>query len=198
MIHLDESIFFWINGLAGKVSPIDTLMILLAGDIFIPILLIFSLIAIWFIGHDQIRREKNQRAVLCVLLSEGIANLVIYIINHSENAYSRLRPYETYPSQVNLLMHPSADPTFPSNMAAVCFVVAFGIWTANRKLGLFLIIPCILIGFARIYVGIHYPIDIIGGIALAVVSTGAAYLLLKHLDFLPSWFIKKMRSLYLA
>lgn len=189
----DKAVFFWIYNMSGHVPFIDGFMKLVTNDIFMPMTTFLMLIAVWFAGREAKARAMNQHAVFCALLSMGISNVVVKVCNI---LYNRPRPYDVF--HIQPLFHPSDDPSFPSNMAAVFFAVAMGMWIYNRKLGWWLLIPAVLVSFSRIYVGIHYPLDIIGAFFTAMVSTGIAFLVLKIAEPLPTKVINLMRKIYLA
>lgn len=66
-----------------------------------------------------------------------------------------------------------ADNGFPSDHALLSFSFSALIFLFNKKIGLVLIILGILVGFSRVFVGIHSPIDILGSF---IISFSAAYL----------------------
>jgi len=133
---------------------------------------------------------------MCSLASMGIANLLIFILNAI--LHDRLRPFEAFPDKVHLIYYPPTDPSFPSNAAAASFALAAGIWVYNRKLGYILSIPAIIISFGRVYMGIHYPLDIVGGFALAIVATGIVAAVMKLGRPIFDRLLKLMRKVYLA
>ena len=196
MIHADQTVFFWINGLAGHVSWIDNVIRTLSCDLFLPVVMIIALIAIWFSGRNMADRTRNQLGVMCSLASMGIANLLVFIFNAI--LPDRLRPFEAFPDKVHLIFYPPTDPSFPSNAAAASFALAAGIWAYNRKLGYILSIPAIIIAFGRIYMGVHYPLDIVGGFAIAILATGIVVVAMKLCRSITDWLLKQMRRVYLA
>ena len=126
------------------------------------------LLALWFIGRSTKLRERYQLAVVQAAASMGIATGFVKIINLF---YYRPRPFEDMPElvvQVERLFYQPQDSSFPSNPAAVVFAIAPAVWLAHRKMGWFLYFLAALMCFARVYVGVHYPLDIIGGAAVAV------------------------------
>jgi len=196
LIHIDEKVFFWINGLAGRVAWIDDVIRILSCDVFITVMFIIALLAIWFAGRDREARERNQRGVLCALASMGIANLLVFILNPM--LPDRMRPCDKFPTQVHLLFYHPTDPSFPSNAAAAAFAVAMGMWIYNRKLGYILLIPALIISFGRVYMGVHYPLDIIGGFAVAIVSTGIIALAFRIGRPVINLILKLARKMYLG
>ncbi|WP_076997883.1 phosphatase PAP2 family protein [Variovorax sp. KK3] len=67
----------------------------------------------------------------------------------------------------------------PSAHATVMFTVGlvYCLRAATRKLGLAILAIAVLTGWARIYVGVHFPFDILAGLGLAIAMTGLFWLL---------------------
>ena len=63
-----------------------------------------------------------------------------------------------------------SGPSFPSGHMAWFFALALVVWFVNRKWGVWYFALTIVMGVARIYVGVHWPIDIVGGAAVGLVS----------------------------
>ncbi len=66
----------------------------------------------------------------------------------------------------------SHDPTasFPSSHTAFFFALSTAIFFYNKKLGSALLIGSLLIGLARVISGVHWPLDIIAGAAIGILS----------------------------
>jgi undecaprenyl-diphosphatase len=196
MSGADHTVFFWINGLADRVPIIDSFMRLMASDYLIPLLMALILFGLWFIGTDAERRERNQKAVMITFTAVAFASMIVKIINIF---YDRLRPFELYPTgEVRLIFYTPTDPSFPSNMAAVAFAFAAGTWLVNRKLGYIFLIPAVLASFARVYVGVHYPLDVTVGAVVGIIATFGAVVVNRLVEPLPTLIIKGARRLYVA
>jgi membrane-associated phospholipid phosphatase len=66
-----------------------------------------------------------------------------------------------------------SDYSFPSNHTTIAAALAAGIWLAGRRLGLIAAVLALLEGFSRIYLGQHYPHDVLAALALAaLIITG--------------------------
>ena len=168
MQAVDEQVLLWISGLAGRFSLLDSAIRVVVNDYFIMVSMSLSLFALWFIGRTIKQRERYQLTVLQSAASMGIAAGFVNIINLF---YDRPRPFEAMPDllhQVDRLFYQPQDSSFPSNPAAVVFAIATTVWFGHRKIGWFFYSLAFLMCFARVYVGVHYPLDIIGGAALAV------------------------------
>ena len=194
MFWLDERLFFLINGLATRSPTLDSFMQIVVGDHHIPMALAMTVFAMWFIGKDAEGRERNQRAVLLALLGVGLACAVVEIVNVF---YFVPRPYELYPD-VNLLFYRPTDSSFPSNPAAVSFAFTAGIFLKNRRASILPLILASIWCFARVYCGVHYPSDILGGMAIGILSVLLGAMILRLTAGLPTLILSVARRLYLA
>lgn len=105
--------------------------------------------------------------------------IISYIISRIAGAlYYDPRPFVAG-HFVPLIAH-VADNGFPSDHVLLTGALAMIVWFYNKKLGVVLWAIALLIGWARVYVGIHHVTDIIGSIVI-VLAVGSAYALLeKH------------------
>lgn len=206
----DKVLFEWINGLAGHVPFIDRLFMGLADDYFIIIAMCLVLVGMWFGTRKSEERDRNQIAVLKAMASLGIASgfvawaNVLFVGDDKfpgtliHEIFNRPRPFASTGLTVHLLFYKPTDPSFPSNLAAVVFGLALAVWLMNKRAGTWLLIMAFVACFARVYVGIHYPSDILGGAAFAVAGVALTYFLfwaLAPLVRLIKWMLK---ALYLA
>ena len=97
----------------------------------------------------------------------GFANCFIILTNQLL-AMIKFRDRPFYHLNINKLIEPLSEKSFPSDHAAVAFAIAVAIYFYNKKLGSILIFCAFLISLARIYGGVHYPLDVIAG---AIVGT---------------------------
>ena len=137
-----------------------------ASDYLAPAILAFALIALWFGERDAEVRLRQQVGVFVALSSMGLSGLAVFILNMF---YFRPRPFVDL--DVNLMFYQPTDSSFPANSAAAAFGMAFGVWGVNRRVGWFAIGVAGLYGLARVYVGVHYPLDIVAGAAIGAVVT---------------------------
>ena len=149
----------------------------IVSDYLMPIALALSLIFMWFVDRDQGRSEsQRQIGVFVALTSMALSNSVVFMLNFF---YFRPRPFVN--DDVAMLFYKPTDSSFPSNAVAAVFGLAFGIWGVNRRLGWVAILAASLYGLARVYAGVHYPLDILAGAAIAAVVT---YLVFRLRDLL--------------
>jgi undecaprenyl-diphosphatase len=158
---MDIPLFNLIHGLANKRWLFDWLGIFFAE--YLGYFLIFAAALL-------LLKEKNWKqriyffslAVLPVILSRGIITEVIRFF------YERPRPFLFFDIQP-LIDHASTG-SFPSGHAAAFSALALAIFYLNRQWGRRFLALVLLMGLARIFVGVHWPSDILAGAAIGLLS----------------------------
>jgi membrane-associated phospholipid phosphatase len=75
-----------------------------------------------------------------------------------------------------LLVDKTTDFSFPSDHAVMAGAVAMGLFLVSRRLGLVALVAALLMAFTRVYVGAHYPADVVAGLALGAVVVALGWL----------------------
>ncbi len=166
---MDYSLYKTINGLSGG-SFADGLFKLLATNL--PAILVILIALTFLIPWRQRRQERRCGAVLATA-SAALALLIAQPIAHT---VERLRPYLAHPAHAHLLIARSHDPSFPSDHAVGGFALALGVWLYDRTLGAVLLVLAAILAFARVYVGTHYPGDVVAGALLGMIVAAALFL----------------------
>ena len=95
---------------------------------------------------------------------------------------ARVRPYDLF-AEIQILAHAEHDFSFPSGHSANSFAVAWVLFRMSpRKYGVPAVILAALIAFSRLYVGVHYPTDVLAGIAIAIALAELTLRLLPRLE----------------
>jgi len=106
--------------------------------------------------------------ILCLLIGNlGLKPLI-----------ARIRPFDVNPDIV-LLIPPPKDYSFPSGHTMSSFASATVIFWYNKRFGICALILGSAIAFSRLYLYVHYPTDILGGIIIGIVIGIAAVLLVR-------------------
>ena len=196
MANADETLFLWINGLAGRFAPVDEVVQLLVSDYLVPVGLTLVLVGLWFTGDGRLARQRQQIGVYVAVASMALSSLVVMIVN---SMYARPRPFDGIDDQqVTLLFYEPTDPSFPSNPVAAMFGMAAGIWGVNRPVGAVMLGMAGLFALSRVYSGVHYPSDVAAGALIGCAVTFLVFQVMKLLGPLPEWTLKAARVLCLA
>lgn len=123
-------------------------------------------------------RGHTREIGAAALLSMGICFLCANIC--LKNIIARTRPYEALEGLTALIPYP-ADYSFPSGHTTASFACALVLFRMlPRKYGIPALILATLIAFSRLYVGVHYPTDVLGGIAVAFAGSSLALFLIRN------------------
>lgn len=141
-------------------------------DVLFPFLRDFTFI-FWFvfIVYLLIRKEKK----LALLMTAGIiaGAVLTFPIKYF---FERARPYEQLES-ARLITPMEFDPSFPSGHTEMSFLAATIASRFHPEYGKYLYAFSIIVALSRIYVGVHFPIDTIGGVIIGIL-TGKLMLML--------------------
>ncbi len=100
-----------------------------------------------------------------------------------KNIVARVRPYEVIEGLTRLIGEQS-DKSFPSGHTAASFAFVSVLWfvKAPKKLSITCTVIAMLISLSRLYVGVHYPSDIIGGVLIGIICGFAAVNLINYIE----------------
>jgi undecaprenyl-diphosphatase len=169
MTSFDETVFGWLNDLAGRSEIFDGFVRFLIGDYLIPFVATLAIAWLWFAGRDERETEGFQHAVLHGLLALGICQLAVALTNI---AVGRPRPFEQLPD-VTVLFYEPINSSFPAHPVATVVALGLVLWLVRRRLGVMVLILGLLLGVGRIIAGLWFPTDVLGGILIGVLSAAA-------------------------
>ncbi len=176
--NIDLNLFQFINGSLSN-PFFNWLMPIITNQDFwvIPI-------ALLWLGLIIFGKTKGRIAAVILLVAVGLTDIIAAQL--IKPFFMRLRPSHALVDGINLLVSKGGKYGFVSNHSAnmFCAAVILGYFYKNWKLPVFTLAA--LIGFSRIYVGVHYPYDVIFG---GVLGYAIGWLLLSL------WIILKMREL---
>ncbi len=169
MNNLNQSLFQLIYGLSNHNFFLDGFFIFCAE--YLPYLLMILFLFLVF-NEDGTRRRWYLflEAIMAIILSRGLITEIIRFF------YYNPRPFEAL-GFTSLI--PESGASFPSGHAAWFFALAMVIFFRNKKWGSFFFVCALIMGFARIYAGVHWPLDVLGGIVVGICSAVFVHWLLK-------------------
>jgi undecaprenyl-diphosphatase len=160
---MNYHLFQVINGWAGRNDGIDDVMEFTATTV---IYLIFAAAALIGLQALYLRRIRP-------LMATGAALALAFAIATVTSRFSsEVRPFQTH-RVVQLIPH-EAGASLPSDHAVAAFTIAAAIAVfLHRRWAVLLAGAALAIGFARIWVGVHYPGDIAAALVIALTATAA-------------------------
>lgn len=163
---LNQSLFLFINGFAYRYSILDVVGVWVAG--IIPFILL-GILAVIYIKHGH--RYRERRMVLLSLMSGSFVYFVVKTL--IVLVYPYPRPYVFFSNIHPLIAQSVAEgyQSFPSAHTMFFFAISTMVFIYNKRLGLFFLIISSLMGIARIFIGVHWPLDIVVGMLLGVVAS---------------------------
>ena len=174
IIGFDQKIFLAINSMVGTSSVIDSSARIIASDYLVPVFLSLLLIFLWYKEISPRKKIKTRLAVLNSIFTLLGACLMVFVLNQ---ILFRERPFNQM--ETNLIFYAPTDSSFPSNSVAAVVGLTVPVFNAYKKIGCLMMSSSLCLAFGRIYVGIHFPGDVLGGILAALVAFLFSTLLIK-------------------
>lgn len=150
-------------------------------------IMIALLVIVWFLGDPS-----KQRIVFYACVASIVA-LVLAKWGISP-AVGHPRPFVEGP--VYQLVAHVPDPSFPSKHASFVFALAAASFFIGRRFGLWMLLLAVLTGVSRVYVGVHYPGDILGGFLLGSLLSVILITTRNYTKSIPNFFINIHRRVF--
>lgn len=117
-------------------------------------------------------RKAGLASALALIIGTLITNVAI------KNVVARIRPYEVI-QELELMIEKQKDFSFPSGHTCASFASAFAIYKCKevfpKKWRIAAMVLATLIALSRLYVGVHYPTDVLGGLIVGLFSGWAGW-----------------------
>jgi len=162
---MNTDIFLKINSWAGQNMWLDRLMIFSANNL--GYILVGLVIVVCFLSRSKYREILILSIGSAVMARFGIVTLIRF-------SYYHPRPFLVLQNVHQLLSH-DTESSFPSGHAAFYFALATTLYFYNKKIGVIALILSGLMGFARVFTGLHWPLDIVTGVVVGVVTALLLY-----------------------
>ena len=164
---MELEILHTIQGIRSELLDDIMLAITTLGDVGILwIVTAILLLAVPAIGKEDATHLKMRRMMGICMLVAMVLNLICGNLI-LKNLVQRPRPSWVDTSVVPLIT--PKDYSFPSGHTSASFAAACSIFLYHKKLGIAAFTVAGLIAFSRMYLFVHYPTDILGGMLLGIV-----------------------------
>ena len=122
------------------------------------------------------KQQRHGLSAACALILDLVScNLIL------KPLIGRVRPF-AYNQAVELLVVPPLDASFPSGHTAASFAVVFALKASGSSLWKPALVWAVLMAFSRLYLYVHWPTDVLGGIALGALVGWLGAKLVEKLD----------------
>jgi undecaprenyl-diphosphatase len=163
MANLDYTLEHDLNRYAGQHHAVDVIAKHVAESQVEVAIVVVAVLAVGLL----VRRNRLVVGAIAALAGAALGLLGNVIVSA---LWYRPRPFIAHPRTVHLLVHHPADASFPSDHAAALAGITVGLLAFAWQLGVVALVWSLLVGAARVYVGEHYPGDILGGYALGILA----------------------------
>ncbi|MER5529639.1 phosphatase PAP2 family protein [Streptomyces sp. NPDC002677] len=130
------------------------------------LLVAMVLLVVWCWWSVRRRGDEDAAATTAALVWTPLAAAIAVLVNIPIRGFvERPRPFLTHQG-LDVLVSGKTDYSFVSDHATITMALGVGLFIANRRFGLVGIGLALVEGFCRVYMGVHYPTDVVGGFAL--------------------------------
>jgi undecaprenyl-diphosphatase len=166
-------LFRLINDLGKQYPQFNSFFVFLAE--YMVYFLALSVIYYWFR-----RNENNRMMIICA----GFTFIAAEVIGKlAGKLHSNYQPFAEL-TYVNQLIEKAVDNSFPSDHTILFFSFCMTFWLYKNGSGLLWLLLAITVGISRIWVGVHYPADIVVGAVISISSATIIYFTIPKLTFI--------------
>lgn len=168
---VDEQVYVALNQVPEWIASVLTPL----SKLFLP--LGIAVVAVAGGTYCVIRTRSPWPLAMC-----GAVAAVAWLACHvAKSIADRPRPYEVVSGAI-LRQQPAHGSSFPSSHTTVAFAIAIAVIPFIPRLGVpVALVYATLVGWSRVYLGAHYPLDVLAGVALGLVVGGGSLLVARRL-----------------
>lgn len=160
----DRSLFRDVNRLAAHTGWLHGFMAACAGWLALTVLAGCVALA-WWRG----RARASAPTAVSSAAWAAVAGVVAYVVSQPvSDAIGRSRPWHAFPGALVLVGRPGSA-SLPGFLAALAGAVVAGLWLSDRRVGGAALVAAVVLAFAQVYVGVHYPADEVSGLLIGAV-----------------------------
>lgn len=171
MSEVNISLFKMVNDLGKEYPSLNPAFHFIAE--YMVIFLALAVLVVWFT-----RDTDNRMMIICAV----IAFICAFAIGKVSGIFhSNYQPFVELDG-VNKLIDKEKDNSFPSDHTILFFSFCFSFWLFKRGWSVLWVLLAGLVGVSRIWVGVHYPFDVLVGIFISLAAATVVYLIVPRLS----------------
>ncbi|MEU2625006.1 phosphatase PAP2 family protein [Streptomyces sp. NPDC007157] len=160
----DVDLLYDINGLAKDAPHWFDRAMEFVGEYGLLVAMVLLVVCCWW--SVRRRGDEDTAGTMAALVWTPLAAAIAVLVNVPIRGFvERPRPFLTHQG-LDVLVSGKTDYSFVSDHATITMALGVGLFIANRRFGLAGIGLALVEGFCRVYMGVHYPTDVVGGFAL--------------------------------
>lgn len=170
---MNDTILLLINSFAGRYPALDAAMVFIARD------LVYIVFAVAFVCLGILLYKEQRKPVIYFFVTLVTSFILLQLMSLLNVDH---RPFMDH--HLTQLVPHAPGKSFPSDHTTVSTAIAIGtlFFTKFKKTGVLLLLGAMSIGFSRIFVGVHYPADILGGLFTGVLGGCIVYAAKRIID----------------
>ncbi|KUF19873.1 phosphatase PAP2 family protein [Streptomyces silvensis] len=169
----DVSLLYDINGMADDAPGWLARTVAFVGEYGILLALVLLVVWCWWGARRRGAVDDAATSVAAVVWAPLAAGVAVLVNIPIRGFVERPRPFKDHQG-LEVLVGGKNDFSFVSDHATLAMAIGVGLFVAHRKFGIAGIALAAAEGFCRVFMGVHYPTDVVGGFAL---GTAVALLL---------------------
>lgn len=166
---MNTVIFYFLYSFIHQSVWLDGLVVFFA--VYFPVVVIVLAVVFLLFHHEvlysskPIQEFKKKWKEIITIFFSGVVAWGLAVI--FKLFFSTLRPFDLLPNIQPFFM--PIDHSFPSGHATFFFGLGFSLFFMHKKAGSVFLFFAVLISLARVMSGVHFPVDIIGGLVIGFI-----------------------------
>jgi undecaprenyl-diphosphatase len=158
--QFDAGLYRWVTDLAQRTpQPVDD-VVRFFSDYGLGVFAAMMLVVWW-------RARSGDAARMAAALCVPLVVVAVFLVNDLvKSAFAEQRPCQTLHTVTVETCPALGDYAFPSNHSAIAAAAAVALLLASRRIGLYALPVALLMGASRVWIGVHYPHDVLAALVL--------------------------------